>query len=679
LEQYGAIQLFAQTARMYTLDFALSAETAPAVVRICQLVDGLPLGIELAASWTRVLSCAEIAVEIAQNLDFLDSAVQDLPARQQSLRAVFAHSWNLLTPAEQQALRQLAVFRGSFTREAAAQVAAASLPLLASLVNKSLVRRVTTSGTGDVARYDLLEPLRQYAFDQLAGAGETAETEDRHAAYYLSWMADHTAALRGLQQRHALAAIGAEIAQVRAAWGRAVAYADGDAIARAADSLFHFYDMRSWFQEGAQAFAAASQALASHQMTENARLAWGKVLARQGWFTFHLGRQSEAKALLEQSLAILRVVGDRAEIIFTLNYLAVVCSYLGEYQATSTLCQESLEIAQAIDDQYGRAVACNILGQTAYWQGEYTAAQAWCQQSLAIEQKIGNRWSMAYSLTTLGKVAYAIGQYDEARWFFGQSLETREAVGDTRGVAICFNRLGDTAAALGAFAEAQERYMQSLALYREIGNQWGMAAALIDLGQLASIQAHDIAATCIFQEALRLALSTGAAPQVQTILAAFAPLLQRSGQQAWADELSQLVASELVSLAAYQPHAERLLSWSVAEPPGSAAVQAMTLEQALSALRDHIAAKATAAPPPAPAASAPLAPGGGRPIYPAGLTAREVDVLRLVAQGLTDAQVAEKLIVSTRTVSTHLTAIYGKLQVSSRSAATRFAIEHGLS
>jgi predicted ATPase len=171
LEQYGAIRLFVQIARMHAPDFALSAEVAPAVAGICRLVAGLPLGIELAASWTRLLPCAEIAGEIAQNLDFLADAAPDLPARQQSLRAVFDYSWGLLAPAEQQMLRQLAVFRGSFTREAATSVvelrieneelkkdAAAASPailnspfsilnLLASLVDKSLVRRVA-AGAG---------------------------------------------------------------------------------------------------------------------------------------------------------------------------------------------------------------------------------------------------------------------------------------------------------------------------------------------------------------------------------------------------------------------------------------------------------------------------------------------------------------------------------------------------
>ncbi len=453
--------------------------------------------------------------------------------------------------------------------------------------------------------------------------------------------------------------------QIRAAWRRAVLAGESGPIGRAADSLFHFYDMRSWFQEGAAAFRSASQALAGGQENPAARLAWGKMLAREGWFTFYLGRQREAKQLLEQSLALLRPLDAPAELVFALNYLAAVCSYLGEYQATQALCRESLQLATALDDQHGQAVACNILGQAAYDHGNYAEAQQWHQQSLASEQRTGNRWSKAFSLTNMGKVAYALGQYHEARWFFEESLRTREEMGDTRGVAICFSSLGDAAVALGTHAEARERYAQSLLLFREIGNRWGMAAALINLGQLALTQALYPAAGRLYHEALRLALDTGSAPQVTTILAAFAQLVRHSGEAAWADELARVATASADRDRALE-QARRLL-----DAPWGAAGQALSLEQAIAAIQDAATPIEVAAPATPPAAARP-------PKYPAGLTTREVEVLRLVAQGLTDAQVAEQLVVSPRTVSTHLTSIYGKLGVATRSAATRFAVEQGL-
>ncbi len=165
-DAYSAVQLFVDTARTVTPELVLDAGTQAALVRICRLVEGLPLGIELAASWTRVLSCDEIAEQLARNLDVLDSTMQDLPERHHSLRAVFDASWTLLDPSEQQMLRRLSVIRGSFGREAAAVVTGATLPMLLSLVDKSLIRRLSHSGTADV-RFGVPEILRQFAAEQL--------------------------------------------------------------------------------------------------------------------------------------------------------------------------------------------------------------------------------------------------------------------------------------------------------------------------------------------------------------------------------------------------------------------------------------------------------------------------------------------------------------------------------
>lgn len=655
LARLGAVQLFVQTARMVDPAFALGPANAAEIARICQIVEGLPLGIELAGNWLRTLSCAELADELAHGLDILSDTMLDLVPRQRSLRALFESSWRLLAQPEQQALRRLTVFSGSFTRAAAAEVAGAPLPMLAALVDKSLLRRELRAGAAGAGRYRLLEMVRQYAAEQLAHAGETPELEQRHTRFYVAQLAEQVPHLRGAAQLAALATIGAEIAQIRAAWQRACAAADHATIGQAADGLFHFYDMQSWFQEGAAAFAAAADALAAQQASPAVAQVWAHALARQGWFTFHIGRQREAQALLERSLAALRALDARAEMIFPLNYLGAVCAYLGEYAATEALCREGLAIAQSLGDRYGQAIACNILGQAAYDQGQYSVAQSWSQQSLALEQQLGNRWSMAYSFTNLGKVAYITGAYAEARRLLEESLRIRQAMGDMRGMAICFIRLGETALALGAADEAHEHYGQGLSMFRAIGNRWGEASAQTNRMQLALAQGDLARALELMHDALQIALETESLPQVVTLLASAAPLIRHGGDSAWADTLDRLLAAAPTALSAYQSDAYRLEMW----------------------IKRGGARRATL--PPAPPEEAAVATRRTAPAgHPAGLTAREVEVLRLVAEGLTDAEVADRLIVSRRTVSTHLSAIYGKLQVNSRSAATRFAIEQGI-
>jgi predicted ATPase/DNA-binding SARP family transcriptional activator len=219
LATYSAAALFVQQARRVQAGFTLSEAERESVIRICQLVEGVPLGIELAASWLRVLTCREIANEIAQGLDFLTTSLQNLPERHRSLRAVFDYSWNLLSPAEQQTFRQLAVFRGGFGREAAARVVAASLPMLAGLVDKSLLRRDAAG------RYEIHDLLRLYAVEKLgADPAESERVHDAHCRYYAELMVAHQAELKGEEASEVLTTLNVERDNVRAAWNWALSH-----------------------------------------------------------------------------------------------------------------------------------------------------------------------------------------------------------------------------------------------------------------------------------------------------------------------------------------------------------------------------------------------------------------------------------------------------------------------
>jgi predicted ATPase/DNA-binding SARP family transcriptional activator len=219
LEAYSAIALFVQQARRVRPGFVLQPASEPAVVRICQLAEGVPLAIELAASWLRVLSGPEILAELEQGLDFLTSSLQNVPARHRSLRAVFEHSWALLLPLEQSLFQRLSVFRGGFRREAAAAVVGASLLLLAGLADKSLLRRNAEG------RYEVHELLRQYAEEHLRStAGEFEQVHDQHCRYYADLLAAYQPQLQGsgAELQAAMAALHAEQENVRAAWNWAV-------------------------------------------------------------------------------------------------------------------------------------------------------------------------------------------------------------------------------------------------------------------------------------------------------------------------------------------------------------------------------------------------------------------------------------------------------------------------
>lgn len=250
-----------ERARHTRPDFSLNDERR-GVMRICRLVEGNPLALELAASWTRTASCRDIADEIERNINFLSTSLRDVPVRHRSMEAVFEQSWRLLTDEERNTYKQLSLFKGSFDRAAARAVAGASLPILSALVDKSLVRREGES------RYQTHELVRQYAAEKLqASPEEVRGARDRHGTYFLDFLAERAAAMSGGRQRAATAAIEAELANVRTAWGYAVEEGLVQENHSAFDTLYHFYQFQSRYSEGANAFAKAIRSLESQPTT----------------------------------------------------------------------------------------------------------------------------------------------------------------------------------------------------------------------------------------------------------------------------------------------------------------------------------------------------------------------------------------------------------------------------
>ncbi|HEU5098957.1 MAG TPA: helix-turn-helix domain-containing protein, partial [Roseiflexaceae bacterium] len=305
----AAVALFLQTARRSFAGFTLAPADRAAIARICRLVEGMPLGIELAAAWVRVLPLNEIADEIARTLDFLAASARDVPARHRSLRAVFEHSWNLLTDDERIVMRRLSVFRGGFSRAAAESVCAelrfeneelkapaqrpalnsqfSILNLLSSLVDKSLLRR---SGAG---RYDMHELVRQYAATHLeVSAVEYSATRDRHAAFYLDLMDRRENDLKRARQKAVLDETAVEIDNLRLAWDWAATHARLADLRRAVRSVSWFYELRSWFQEGETMLARAAALLGGDDLAEIDReraLLIGQLMTFEGWFRFRQG------------------------------------------------------------------------------------------------------------------------------------------------------------------------------------------------------------------------------------------------------------------------------------------------------------------------------------------------------------------------------------------------------
>src|SRR5439155_24450354 len=221
-------------------------DDAAEALRICRLVDGMPLGIELAASWVSVLSCTEIADEIAGNIDFLATSMRDVPERHRSLRAAIDQSWRLLTDEQRSAFSRLSVFRGSFDRGAAVAVTGADLRLVSELVAKSLLRRP------DFGRFELHELLRQYAREQLAASpADEAGARERHARHYAAMLLERQAILMGPELAAARDELRGELNNLRAAVEWILVEDEEPAALAVLEAFYAFLWMHSWF-EGAE-------------------------------------------------------------------------------------------------------------------------------------------------------------------------------------------------------------------------------------------------------------------------------------------------------------------------------------------------------------------------------------------------------------------------------------------
>jgi len=314
VEEYDAVQLFIQSARRIRGDFSLPIEAIPGVIRICQLVEGMPLGIELAAAWVQMFSCQEIAEQIEYDLDFLSTSMRDVPERHRSTRAVFEHSWSRLSEEERRVFRKLSVFRGGFRKQAAELVTDISLPQLFALVYKSLVR------TDPSGRLEIHEILRQYAEERLQQIPDEAEqARDKHCDYYAEFLHRMEERLEGVERREALEEMGKEIENVRAGWDWAVSQGNESAIGKYVESLFLFYETRGWFHDGEEAFGRAAQRL-EEVGQEGSVVVW-RLLARQGRMAYQIGLFEKAERLLQRSLAAFRRLDVPEEVAFCLDCL----------------------------------------------------------------------------------------------------------------------------------------------------------------------------------------------------------------------------------------------------------------------------------------------------------------------------------------------------------------------
>jgi tetratricopeptide (TPR) repeat protein len=500
------------------------------IARICQLVQGLPLGIELASAWAHLLPCAQIAHELGRSLDFLQSQADDVPVRQHSLRATFEYSWQRLRADEQRLFAQLAIFRGGFTLAAAAAVTGASPALLGALVDKALVQRAASG------RYELHEVMRQFGAEQLAHTEAATTTPAAHATYFARWLEDLKAWMRDERRPQAFAQINAELANVYAMWTCVCERRDWENMQRATQPLYTFYDAAGYLLEGITALrlaeaafdASTPAALRAHvvnrrgalqmklgQLAE-ARLAFTLTLQNAsdgtrelalehasaqmqlGNVDFYLGRFADAQASYEAALATWRVLGESRRITGTLVGLAAAVAELDQTTQARAYYQEGIALARQTGNQSDLALLLDGLGLVEWSAGQLDEALRLQEEGLALSRANGNTGSELVSLINLSATHYWRGERGRAQQLAEELLPRVHALGSGNRYLVYLSKtLGVVYCELERFAEARELLHESLTAAQTVGSDTLCLLALAGM-------AHWLAANGQTREAVQL-------------------------------------------------------------------------------------------------------------------------------------------------------------------------------
>jgi predicted ATPase/DNA-binding CsgD family transcriptional regulator len=734
LAHYASVALFIQRAQTYVPNFDVTATNAAALAEICVRLDGLPLAIELAAARIKLLPPRSLLPRLARRLQVLTRGASTLPARQQTLRATIQWSYDLLDAWEQRLFRRLSVFVDSCTLEAIEALCAALddtgsgetisvLDGVDSLIEKSLLRLPTLEEQEEEPRLHMLETIREYGLECLAATGEMAAARQAHAEYYLRLTEEIEPKLAGPEQAVWLDRLEHEHANVRMAlqWllERGEMHHDMEMPLRFGGILRRFWLVHGHLQEG-RTFLERALALSegvtspvrAHALNAAANIALNQgdvdraeVLAEEGRtlyqkvggtrgiaFSLHQlervararGNLSASRLLSEEALALFKLVGDKERVAWSLFRLARLHREQGEYSSAYALAHESLTMHRELGNKEGIASALFQLAHVLFVsQGDQARAHTLLEECLALYRELGDKEDMADCFSLLSQLALSQGDTDTARSLAEESLTLSREIGDREGIVESQPYLARVLAAQGNHAAARDLYEESLIVAEKMGNKINIAICLEGLAEVAVAQGDGEASLAGTHSeelpSLWAARLWGAAESLRETIGAPLPAVDRAtNEPAVAHARAQSDAQVFVN------------AWNEGRTlsrEGASVAQIIT-KSALHGVPPPSAEKPTEQRTPAkiqpvvsvPTNTQPAAPTPPKKAvsYPDELSAREVDVLRLVALGWSNAQIAEHLVISARTVNSHLTSIYRKIQVTSRSAATRYAIEHGL-
>src|SRR5215469_5839979 len=638
LSGYDAIRLFAERATAAASGFEIGPGNMASVAAICRALDGLPLAIELAAAWVRVLSVEQIAARLDRRLALLTSTDRTVPARQQTLRATFDWSYGLLTEPERVLLRRLSGLAG-WSLEMAEQVcggdgvdAADVVDLLTALADKSLIE-IEAEAFGE-ARYRLLETVREYARGWLEQAAETELIERRRREYTLA--ESEQAASIGMAKVpapwsarvHVFRRIDLEAANLREVLGSCLAYGDAATGLRICSAIVPVWLVRGTFAEGATWLDELLELPEAAALTPGVR---GPALVARSQLALAMG--AERPGLAAMGLELCSEAGDQYWVAAALNLLTETALHSGQPADAAAWVAQALEVARLSGDRWNEGYALGTMASAAAGRGSLREAQRLGEEALALMRAIDQQWGAARMLLGLGDLSRVREDNDIAKDHYQAALEVLREVNARPEIARCLAGLGRIALAQSDVAAAREHLTGSLQLSFASGSQIGMARGLEAIARLALLEHNPELAVTL----------AGAVSALRT--EAQLPPMPGARSQRFLDGAAHL-----------GEHAVARLWQDGAVLPPTAAVR-LALGETTTDL-------------PSPGG---LSARGAPDAAVSGLTSREHEVVALLGAGLSNRDIAAKLYISPATAARHVANILAKLGLSSRSQVAVWA------
>ncbi len=688
IQRSPAVRLFLERAQAMRPDFQLTQENATIVAEICAKLDGLPLALELAAARIKLLPPAALLSRLNSRLTLLTSGRQDLPLRQKTLRDAIAWSYDLLAPDEQQLFRRLAVFANGCQLEAIegccahlGDLAAPTLDLVAQLVDKSLLQQ--SDQEEQEPRLYMLETIREFARELLLASGELERVQQAHAAYYITLAEQAEPQLYHHQQRLWLARLEQEQENMRAALTFLWESGERAKLAHMVGTLGWFWYMHGLLQEGQQ-WAMRALAAGIQNLPGNVR---GKVISLAGVFAGFKGQSEQAFLYCQESVPLCKASGDVRNLSASVYMLVHGLLALGDVAAARALAQETLAFVKQAGDKWAVGALHCMNGSVALYEGDYARARQLHEQGIAIFEDEGDLCMNGLIRMMLADVAVAQNNDEQARVLIQQGIEMFEQVGASWSLGSYFSFWGQIALNAGHLRRARFLLLEALQDLQQMGDQEGLMSDYALLTQLAAREQNYHAARAFAARCISTARSLKTQEAIVACLESLATIVAAQERMQWAAQLWG--ASEQFSRSAHveipQPMLDNRapLVATVRESLGEQSFAALW-EQGRAMQPEEVLTLLDAVP--SSLNSSILTEKHSKPSQTtdltqpkhAGLTKREFDVLSCLAQGLTNAQIAQQLALTPATINSYLRSMYSKLGVTSRTAAVRYAIDNNL-